>query len=110
MIPAVGGRDGLADLRLVARQIFLRDDPAAALQAGDERVAHLAAIEGISALLGNELQRAGERGLTEPRARLQRLTVRIEDGLAVEALEIRAAAAQRREEHAVDDEAFLGQS
>src|SRR4051812_3418289 len=105
----VRGRDRRTHLRLVARQIFLRDDTAAALHPRDERVAYLAAIEGISALLGDELERACERWLTEPCARLQRLAVRVKHRLGVEPLQVRTAAAQRREEHAIDDEAFLSQ-
>jgi hypothetical protein len=61
-------------------------------------------------LLGDESKRSRECRLTESSAGLQRLVVRIEDGLAVEPTDILAASAERREENAVHDEALIRES
>ena len=106
----VGRRDRLTPFGLVAREILLRDDPAASLHSCDERVRDLAPVECIGSLLGDQPECPRERGLPKPRSRLERRAVRKERRLSIEPLDVIAVVVERGEEHAVDDETFIGET
>ena len=79
VIAAVVALDRRALAHLVAFEIRLRDDAAAARARRGDGVGDRAPVERVGPVFRDALQRAGEIGLHEPPSRLQRLAVVEED-------------------------------
>ena len=83
LVPAVGAANRLALHRLVVRQIRFGDEPAVLLHLFRNLVGNRPFVEGVRAVLRNQLQAFGEVLLHQLIALLQRLAIFPEDRLAV---------------------------
>ena len=66
VVPPIGPLHGRALPRLIAGQVFEREDAAKTLHLSHEEPSGLSGIEAIAPLQGDALQRAGEVGLGQP--------------------------------------------